>query len=173
MSVIVGGWNESAARLYTSAGYAALAREPAILFPGCPHHGDWVLMVKVARGRHLRGASCQDLTAKFVLALFAAGALSFLAGYAFTELIALIPCRGENLACNVDQAIGGYAVVIWAILGPLIFGLVLAIARNRAALARRCHRAADTAGRVLAAHADRARDSLSGSNRSVSSGPCS
>ena len=71
---------------------------------------------------------------RVVLALFAAGALSFLTGYAFTELIALIPCRGENLACNIDQAIGGYAVVIWAILGPLIFGLVLAIARNRAAL---------------------------------------
>ena len=46
LSVIVGGWNESAARLYTSAGYAALAREPAILFPGCPHQGDWVLMVR-------------------------------------------------------------------------------------------------------------------------------
>jgi hypothetical protein len=72
---------------------------------------------------------------KFVLALFATGALSFLAGYAFTELLALIPCRGESLACTIDQAIGGYAVVIWAILGPLIFGLVLAIARNRIALA--------------------------------------
>ena len=66
---------------------------------------------------------------KFVLALFAAGALSFLAGFAFTQLIALIPCRGEGLACNIDQA-----VVIWAILGPLIFALVLAIARNRTAL---------------------------------------
>ena len=46
LSVIVGGWNESAARLYKSAGYAALAREPAILFPGYPHQGDWVLMVR-------------------------------------------------------------------------------------------------------------------------------
>ena len=46
LSVIVGGWNESAARLYQSAGYAALASEPAILFPGCPHQGDWVLMVR-------------------------------------------------------------------------------------------------------------------------------
>ena len=71
---------------------------------------------------------------RVVLALFAAGALSFLTGYAFTELIALLPCRGEGLACNIDQAIGGYAVVIWAILGPLIFALVLAIARNRIAL---------------------------------------
>jgi len=72
---------------------------------------------------------------RFVLALLAAGALSFLAGFAFTQAIAHIPCRGETLACNIDQAIGGYAVVIWAILGPLIFGLVLAIARNRTALA--------------------------------------
>ena len=43
---------------------------------------------------------------KFVLALFAAGALSFLAGFAVTELMALIPCRGEGLACNIDDAIG-------------------------------------------------------------------
>ena len=71
---------------------------------------------------------------KFVLALLAAGAVSFLAGFSVTQLIALIPCRGEGLACNIDQAIGGYAVVIWAILGPLIFALVLAIARNRTAL---------------------------------------
>jgi ribosomal protein S18 acetylase RimI-like enzyme len=46
LSVIVGSWNEPAARLYTSAGYAGLAREPANLFPGCPHQGDWVLMVR-------------------------------------------------------------------------------------------------------------------------------
>ena len=46
MSVIIGGWNDSAARLYTSAGYSVLASEPAILFPGCPPKGDWILMVK-------------------------------------------------------------------------------------------------------------------------------
>jgi ribosomal protein S18 acetylase RimI-like enzyme len=46
LSVIVGGWNEGAARLYSSAGYSVRAREPAILFPGCPHEGDWVLMVR-------------------------------------------------------------------------------------------------------------------------------
>ena len=50
LSVIVGGWNESAVRLYTSAGYAALASETAILFPGCPHEGDWVLMVRPLDG---------------------------------------------------------------------------------------------------------------------------
>jgi ribosomal protein S18 acetylase RimI-like enzyme len=46
LSVIVGSWNEPAARLYGGAGYSALAREPAILFPGCPHKGDWVLMLR-------------------------------------------------------------------------------------------------------------------------------
>jgi ribosomal protein S18 acetylase RimI-like enzyme len=50
LSVIVGSWNESAARLYAGAGYAAFASETAILFPGCPHHGDWVLMVRSLAG---------------------------------------------------------------------------------------------------------------------------
>ena len=46
LSVIVASWNAPAARLYASAGYAGLAREPALPFPGCPHQGDWVLLVK-------------------------------------------------------------------------------------------------------------------------------
>jgi hypothetical protein len=71
---------------------------------------------------------------KLVLALFAAGAISFLAGFAYVKLISQLPCSGETLVCNINEAIGAYAVVIWAILGPLIFGLVLAIARNRSAL---------------------------------------
>ena len=71
---------------------------------------------------------------RFLMALLAAGAVSFLSGLAFTWLIERVPCRGEGLTCNIDEAIGAYGVVIWAILGPLIFGLVLAIARNLAAL---------------------------------------
>ncbi|HXG78071.1 MAG TPA: hypothetical protein VNJ31_01860 [Methyloceanibacter sp.] len=71
---------------------------------------------------------------KLMLALFAAGALSFLAGFAFVELIEGLPCSGEGLVCKINEAIGAYAVAIWAILGPLIFGLVLSIARNRKAL---------------------------------------
>ena len=63
----------------------------------------------------------------FLIALLAAGGVSFLAGLAFTWLIEGVPCR--------DEAIGVYGVVIWAILGPLIFGLVLSVARNRSALA--------------------------------------
>ncbi len=46
MSVIVGSWNEGAMRLYTRCGYAPSASEPAILPPGFPHQGDWVLMIK-------------------------------------------------------------------------------------------------------------------------------
>ncbi|HYJ58522.1 MAG TPA: GNAT family N-acetyltransferase [Methyloceanibacter sp.] len=46
LSVIVASWNEGAARLYSRAGYAPLAHEKALPFPGCPHSGDWVLMVK-------------------------------------------------------------------------------------------------------------------------------
>ena len=49
-SVIVASWNGPAARLYTSAGYAGLARETALPFPGCPHQGDWLLMVKPLTG---------------------------------------------------------------------------------------------------------------------------
>lgn len=46
MSIIVGSWNAGAARLYQRAGYADVAREPAILPPGFSHKGDWVLMVR-------------------------------------------------------------------------------------------------------------------------------
>lgn len=46
LSVIVASWNEVASRLYARAGYSLLARETALPYPGCPHRGDWVLMVK-------------------------------------------------------------------------------------------------------------------------------
>jgi hypothetical protein len=72
---------------------------------------------------------------RLALALLAAGALSFLVGSAFAWLVGFVPCQGEGLACNIDVAIGGYGVVIWSILGPLIFGLVLFISRSRIALA--------------------------------------
>ena len=46
LSVIVAAENEPAARLYAAAGYEVLAAGPIFAFPGCPHGGDWVLMVK-------------------------------------------------------------------------------------------------------------------------------
>ena len=49
--------------------------------------------------------------------------------------IAGVPCWGEGLACNIDQAVGAYAVLIYAVLGPIIFAVTLGIAQNRRALA--------------------------------------
>lgn len=46
MSVIVGSWNQAAARLYARVGYAEIAREAAALPPDFPQSGDWVLMTK-------------------------------------------------------------------------------------------------------------------------------
>ncbi|MGD9503151.1 MAG: hypothetical protein AB7V40_11775 [Methyloceanibacter sp.] len=71
---------------------------------------------------------------RLVLGLLGAGALSFAAGFALVEATARIPCRGEGLACNIDAAVGAYAVIIWALLGPLVFGVTLFVARNRKAL---------------------------------------
>jgi ribosomal protein S18 acetylase RimI-like enzyme len=46
LSVIVAAENERAKRLYASADYGPLATRPVLVFPGCPHGGDWLLMVK-------------------------------------------------------------------------------------------------------------------------------
>jgi ribosomal protein S18 acetylase RimI-like enzyme len=46
LSVIVARENEPAVRLYARAGYRTVANEPIFAFPGCPHGGDWLLMVK-------------------------------------------------------------------------------------------------------------------------------
>lgn len=57
-----------------------------------------------------------------------------LLGLAASHIASLMPCQGEGLACNLNEAIGAYAVLIWTCLGPLIFGVILAVANNRAAL---------------------------------------
>jgi ribosomal protein S18 acetylase RimI-like enzyme len=49
LSVIVADWNDGAKRLYGRAGYEHAASSPVFLYPGCPHEGDWVLMVKDLR----------------------------------------------------------------------------------------------------------------------------
>jgi GNAT superfamily N-acetyltransferase len=49
MSVIVGSWNEGAARLYGRAGYTPQATQAAILPPSLPGRGEWVLMTKTLR----------------------------------------------------------------------------------------------------------------------------
>ena len=72
---------------------------------------------------------------RLLFSLLVAGALSLLAGLAASWIATLTPRQGEGLACNLDDAIGAYAVLIWAGLGPPIFGVILFIARNRVTLA--------------------------------------
>jgi ribosomal protein S18 acetylase RimI-like enzyme len=50
LSVVVASWNAPAARLYRGAGYAAVASERALPYPGCPHRGDWILLLKPLAG---------------------------------------------------------------------------------------------------------------------------
>jgi hypothetical protein len=76
----------------------------------------------------------QNSVAKFLFALLAAGVISGFVGLASVHIAGLMGCDGERLACNIDEAIGGYGVLICSVLGPLIFGIVLAVARNRTAL---------------------------------------
>ncbi|HSB58311.1 MAG TPA: hypothetical protein VLD66_01790 [Methyloceanibacter sp.] len=72
---------------------------------------------------------------RLLLNLVVAAGLSLLIGLAASQIASLMPCRGEGLVCNLDEAIGAYAVLIWSCLGPLIFGVVLAVASNRVTLA--------------------------------------
>ena len=77
----------------------------------------------------------QRAYARLILTLVIAGALSCMAGLLFRQIIARVPCQGEGLACNIEEAVGAYAVLIYAVLGPIIFAVTLGIARNRRALA--------------------------------------
>jgi len=71
---------------------------------------------------------------RLVLTLLVAGAVSLLAGLAASKIATLMPCQGEGLACNLNDAIGAYAVLIWTPLSTVIFGMILYIACNRVAL---------------------------------------
>jgi hypothetical protein len=71
---------------------------------------------------------------RLVLALLVLGVLSFAVGIAIGSLTSLLPCEGEGLACNIDVAVGAYATMMLAAIGPLIFGVTLAVATNQKAL---------------------------------------
>ena len=71
---------------------------------------------------------------RLLLALVAACALSFGAGFSLAEMAGRIPCQGEGLACNIDDAVGAYGVIIAAVLGPIIYAVTLFVAQNRIAL---------------------------------------
>lgn len=46
VSLIVAEANVGARRLYERLGFVVAARRPIVPFPGCPHEGDWLLMLK-------------------------------------------------------------------------------------------------------------------------------
>jgi hypothetical protein len=71
---------------------------------------------------------------RLLFGLLIAAGLSFLIGFGASEIASLVPCRGEGLVCNLDQAIGAYAVIILSLLGPVIFGVILLVAANRVTL---------------------------------------
>jgi len=71
---------------------------------------------------------------RLILALILAGAISLCAGLAIFWLVSQAPCEGEQLACNIDDAIGGYATMIWAGLGLVAFGIALLFVNKRRAL---------------------------------------
>ena len=45
-TLVVGSWNEGAARLYAQSGYRPTARETVTLPTGFPHPGEWILMTR-------------------------------------------------------------------------------------------------------------------------------
>jgi hypothetical protein len=72
---------------------------------------------------------------RLVLILLLAAAVSLSAGLGLFWLVSRMPCEGEQLACNIDDAVGGYATLIWAGFGVVVFGLALLFANKRKALA--------------------------------------
>lgn len=46
LSIIVASENRAAHRLYERTGYRFVSGAPAVVFPGCAHGGDWLLLVK-------------------------------------------------------------------------------------------------------------------------------
>jgi hypothetical protein len=72
---------------------------------------------------------------RLVRILLLAAAISLGAGLGLFWLVSGMPCEGEQLACNIDDAVGGYAAIIWAGLGLVAFGIALLFANTRKALA--------------------------------------
>jgi hypothetical protein len=70
-----------------------------------------------------------------VLELILAAAVSLGVGLGVFGLLSEMPCAGEQLACNIDDAVGAYASMIWAAIGVVVFGIALLFANKRNALA--------------------------------------
>lgn len=62
---------------------------------------------------------------RLLLVLPLASIVSVVVGFAAGWLATMMSCQGEVLACNIGEAIGAYEVLIWALLGPIVFGVTL------------------------------------------------
>ena len=71
---------------------------------------------------------------RLLLLLLTGSVVSLALGLGASWLAGRLRCSGELPSCNIQEAVGAYAVLIWAVLGPAIFGVTIAIARNRTAL---------------------------------------
>ena len=70
--------------------------------------------------------TCLRLVCVLLLAVLASAPV----GLALNALASELHCEGERLACNIDVAIGAYATIMVAVLGPLIYGVTLVVATN-------------------------------------------
>ena len=72
---------------------------------------------------------------RLLAGLLLAGIAALLAGTAAAQIAGSMPCRGEGLACNIDTAIGAYAVPILALAGTVVFAVIVPLSGKRVSLA--------------------------------------
>jgi hypothetical protein len=71
---------------------------------------------------------------RLILALIVGTAVSFGFGLSAFELLSEMHCEGEQLACNIDDAVGAYAAMIMAAVGVVVFGIAPLFANKRTSL---------------------------------------
>ncbi len=72
---------------------------------------------------------------RLILALILGALVSLGLGIGLFLLLDRMPCEGEQLACNIDDAVGAYATLIWTVLSLVVFGIALLFKKRRGALA--------------------------------------
>jgi hypothetical protein len=71
---------------------------------------------------------------RLVAGLLLAGIAALLAGMVAAQIVSAMPCHGEGLACNIDTAIGAYAVPILTAAGTVLFPAIVLLAGKRVSL---------------------------------------
>lgn len=70
----------------------------------------------------------------FIAVLTVAAAASLGLGLGVSWLIGRMHCEGEQLSCNIDDAIGAYGTLIWAGASVIVFGISMLFRNKRIAL---------------------------------------